>query len=184
MIELKEANRFGHFDFSPFYFSSLVYERASHLASDPTKKEELLTKARINMEQAIARKPEKPLFYSWEALIYHELDDTHGYRTALEMTIRYNPVEGIDEYEQLALLYNQEKEYAKVIALAHKVLPYYPLDLYTNPYWVNPDKETIWKHVADIYEQLGIAYTKTGDAARAKEARETGKHYDLRTAPS
>ena len=73
--------------------------------------------------------------------------------------------------------------YDKAIALAHKVLPYYPLDLYANPYWVNPDKETVWKQVADIYLQLSLAYTKTADSAHAKAARISARQYDPNIAP-
>jgi O-antigen ligase len=167
-LELKEAQRFSDWNYSPHYFTALVLERSSRLAIDPEKKQSLLRAALVEMNHAIARKPEKPLFYSWQALIYQELGDDEGYQRALEMTVTYNPVEGIYEYDQLAALYNKKGAHDKVIALAEKVLPYYPLDMYANPYWVNPDKEVVWKQVADICLQASIAYAKTGDHARSK----------------
>lgn len=167
-LELKEAQRFSGWNYSPHYFTALVLERSSRLAADPEKKQSLLRAALAEMNHAIARKPEKPLFYSWQALIYQELGDDEGYQRALEMTVAYNPVEGIYEYDQLAALYNKKGAYDKVIALAEKVLPYYPLEMYANPYWENPDKEVVWKQVADICLQASIAYAKTGDQMRSK----------------
>lgn len=170
-LELKEAYRFSDFNPSPHYFAALTLEQASRLTPDVARKKSFLTEALGEMHRVIQLKPKRPLFYSWQALIYQGLGDDAGYQQALEMTVKYNPIEGIYEYGQLVTLYNSKKEYEKVITLSNKILPYYPLDMYANPYWVNPEKGTVWRQVAEIYTQLSIAYAEMGDSTRAKEAK-------------
>ena len=177
-LEFKEAHRFSDYNSGPHYFSALTLEKAAHLTSDTTKQKQFLLQASEEISSAIVLKPKKPLYYSWQALIYQELGNEEGYRKALEMTIKYNPVEGVYEYAQLTALYNVEKRYKDCIAIAEKILPYYPLELYNNPYWENPDKGLVRKQIASIYTQLSLAYTKTGDVVRAKEAKEKALLYN------
>ncbi|MEK7604282.1 MAG: O-antigen ligase family protein [Patescibacteria group bacterium] len=177
LAEFRTATRLGDFDFSPHFHAATTLERLSHLTNDPTKRRALLEEALDEIHRSIEKKPKKPLFYSWEALIYRELGDEEQYEAALLKTITFNPVEGIYEYEQLMQLYVQQKAYEKAIAIAKRILPSYPPELYANPYWVNPYKKVVWEQVANVYLQASTAYARLGDTAQASDMAALAKQY-------
>jgi len=123
-------------------------------------------------------KPRKPLFHSWKALLLMERGDAAGAERAYADTIRYNPIEALYEYTQLANLYIGQKRYDDVIALLPRVLAAYPPALYDNPYWVNPDKLLVWEQVGSLWLALGVAYRETGRGEDARHALEQALIYD------
>ncbi len=174
---LEGVNPLASFDFASHYVKATVYEQQARSSTDPSEKKMLLSKGLVEIAEAIRLKPEKALFYSQQALLYKELGEKNGYRNSLEMTVRFNPVEGVYDYGELVALYNAEKDFNSAIVVGEKAVAYYPPELYTNPYWINPDKQGVWRQVSSLYLQLSIAYAVVGDVVRAKEAAATAREY-------
>jgi O-antigen ligase len=170
IIDVQKAKFISNLDPASHYIAATLYEHIAHTTPLPILQQDRLQKSLDEIRFAIALKPQKPLFYSWEALIANDMGSTTLRQKALENTVRFNPVEGVEEYSELAYLYNAQKEYDKTIALANKVLPYYPPELYANLYWINPDKPGVWRIISNIYTQLGVAEKNKKNKTEAKDA--------------
>jgi O-antigen ligase len=172
------AARYVPWDPANYFNAAIMLDRLAGVTADPAEKRQDILAAGMEMDRAIALKPRRALFWSWKASFFMEIGDYAAAEKAYEETIRNNPTESVFEYDVLAALYNKDKRYAEVIALAPRALAYYPQSLYDNPYWVHPDKPAVWRQLGDLSYQLGVAYLKTKEGALARGAFEEALVYD------
>ena len=177
-IAFTDAARYLPFDPAHHFNAAVALDHLAAVTEEPAEKGADLLAATMEIDKALALKPRKPLFHSWKALLLMERGDAAGAERAYADTIRYNPIEALYEYTQLANLYIGQKRYDDVIALLPRVLAAYPPALYDNPYWVNPDKLLVWEQVGSLWLALGVAYRETGRGEDARHALEQALIYD------